>query len=93
MGTGIHNFDESKDEDEIWFGTVRMMEVIKWMISNEKTKVTDNILDTGCGNGVLLLDLSDKGFLYLNGVYHSSNATQLVQKIAAKHDKKISYKD
>ena len=38
------------------FGHARMMKVIKWIVNNIINK-TDTILDIGCGNGVLLLQL------------------------------------
>ena len=52
------------------FGLV-MEEWWKWSSGwwiNENVKVTDDNLDVECGNGVLLLELSDEGFLHLNGV-------------------------
>ena len=87
----LNNFGESKDEGEIWFGHTRMMKVVKWITNNKDIEKSHSIIDIGCGNGAMLLELADEDFTDLCGVDYSPNAIELAQNIAEEHGKNIKY--
>jgi len=88
----LRNFDDAGDEGEVWFGkglsrkvSARIVDLIK-----EDTSLPDDIsvLDIGCGNAFLLIDLAQRlrpelhqkraSFL---GLDYSSNSIELCKRI------------
>ncbi|CAH1756777.1 10239_t:CDS:2 [Entrophospora sp. SA101] len=76
------NFQEFGDIGEIWFG----QDSVEKMVISNSSKST-SILDIGCGNGHLLLELA-KNHQYTNlvGIDYSSDAIELAKNIAKDQD-------
>ncbi|CAJ0745487.1 24811_t:CDS:2 [Entrophospora sp. SA101] len=79
------NFQEFGDIGEIWFGQDSVEKMVNWVISNSSKSTS--ILDIGCGNGHLLLELA-KNHQYTNlvGIDYSSDAIELAKNIAKDQD-------
>jgi SAM-dependent methyltransferase len=72
------------------FGEESAMKMVDWVEEHyEDVKETCSVLDLGCGNGHLLLDLAELGFEDLTGIDYSPAAIQLAQKIA--QDKELDH--
>ncbi|KAF9895900.1 hypothetical protein BX616_008587, partial [Lobosporangium transversale] len=66
------------------------MKMVDWVEENyDSVKETCSILDLGCGNGHLLLDLAELGFEDLTGIDYSPAAIQLARTIAK--DKELDH--
>ena len=78
------NFEEIGDRGEIWFGEGAMNRMIRWLEKNVPT--SSNIIDVGCGNGVMSIELYEVGFKNILGVDYSSHAIELAQKIANENE-------
>ena len=76
------NFDETKDEGEIWFGESSMRRVVKWLEQNVEDKNDCSIVDIGCGNGLMSMELHETGFRNLSAIDYSEAAIVLSRKIA-----------
>ena len=61
-----------------------MNRMIRWLEKNVPT--TSNIIDVGCGNGVMCIELYEVGFKNILGVDYSSHAIELAQKIANENE-------
>ncbi|GAB1292806.1 EEF1A lysine methyltransferase 2 [Apodemus speciosus] len=59
----LRTFQEYGDTGEIWFGEESMNRLIRWM-QKHKIPLDASVLDIGTGNGVFLVELVDKLFLY-----------------------------
>lgn len=46
---------------------------------------------SGCGNGMMLIELAREGYVNLTGIDYSSNAIELSKQIAADQDLNINY--
>ncbi|XP_046452325.1 EEF1A lysine methyltransferase 2-like isoform X2 [Daphnia pulex] len=88
--TELENFKDHGDIGEIWFGKRIMDTIVKWVA--DKFEKNMSILDLGCGNGVLLIQLAQKGFHNLVGVDYSESAVVLARAIADSRQAKIYYK-
>ncbi|GBC07550.1 hypothetical protein RclHR1_07520014 [Rhizophagus clarus] len=75
------NFQENGDIGEIWFGENSVEKMVDWVLKNGSPSST-KILDIGCGNGHLLLELASNNFKNLIGIDYSSNAIKLARDIA-----------
>lgn len=53
------------------------------MLKNGNIKEDDSVIDLGCGNGMLLVELAREGFKHLLGVDYSEGAVKLASQIAA----------
>ena len=78
------NFEEIGDRGEVWFGEGAMNRMIRWLEKNVST--SSNIIDVGCGNGVMSIELYEVGFKNILGVDYSSHAIELAQKIANENE-------
>ena len=78
------NFEEIGDRGEVWFGEGAMNRMIRWLEKNVPT--SSNIIDVGCGNGVMSIELYEVGFKNILGVDYSSHAIELAQKIANENE-------
>ncbi|KAG0230434.1 hypothetical protein BGW41_002537 [Actinomortierella wolfii] len=77
------NYEDHGDIGEIWFGEDAAMKMVDWVEEHyEDEKKTCSVLDLGCGNGHLLLDLAELGFEDLTGIDYSPSAIRLAKAIA-----------
>ncbi|XP_026560725.1 EEF1A lysine methyltransferase 2 [Pseudonaja textilis] len=79
----LHNFKESGDTGDIWFGEESMTRIIRWL-EKRKIPLDTSVLDIGTGNGILLVELSKSGYTNLTGVDYSPSAIQLSKNIMQK---------
>ncbi|EDV25354.1 Protein-lysine N-methyltransferase Mettl10 [Trichoplax sp. H2] len=84
-------FQEYGDVGEIWFGRDIMNRMLSWISTSDCIEKAAPILELGCGNGVLLLELLKKGFTNLTGIDYSNYGIDLAKAIAAKNDTKINF--
>ncbi|KAF9105803.1 hypothetical protein BGX27_009434 [Mortierella sp. AM989] len=80
----VDNYKDHGDIGEIWFGEDSAMKMVDWVEEHyDQDKETCSVLDLGCGNGHLLLDLAELGFEDLTGIDYSPAAIQLARAVAA----------
>src|SRR5947209_270282 len=70
------NFPITGNIGEVWFGPAAVEKIINWVLVNAPSK-NSRILDLGCGNGHILLELATHNFNYLTGIDYSPHAIQL----------------
>lgn len=87
----IKNFHSRGDPGEIWFGEDIVDRLIRWMNKSEHIKKDASIVDIGCGNGMLLVDLANNGFTNLTGIDYSENAIKLAKSVAEKNKVDINF--
>lgn len=87
----IENFNDHGDIGEIWFGSKSVTKMISWIRSNNISQ-NASILDVGCGNAHLLIELYNVGYKNSLGIDYSANAVCLAQTVCRKMDKTISFK-
>lgn len=87
----IKNYHNHGDVGEIWFDEDSQIRIINWIIKQD-IKDDTRIIDLGCGNGMLLIELAREGYTNLLGVDYSPKAVELAQSIATDQDLKIDYK-
>ncbi|KAL5014464.1 hypothetical protein ScPMuIL_008734 [Solemya velum] len=77
----LETFEDIGDVGEIWFGEDSQNRVARWL---EKSAISPetSVLDLGCGNGAMLIELRNNGFTNLTGIDYSSGAIQLAKKVA-----------
>ncbi|KAF9925869.1 hypothetical protein FBU30_004425 [Linnemannia zychae] len=86
----VINFKDHGDIGEIWFGEDSAVKMVDWVEEHyEDEKETCAILDLGCGNGHLLLDLAELGFEDLTGIDYSPAAIELAKAVA--EDKELDH--
>lgn len=84
-GNELAEFQASGDEGECWFGVQLQKRIVDWL----KRRVADSrlilsdccLVDIGCGNGLMLLQLVKAGFRSLIGIDYSENAIQLARSV------------
>lgn len=92
-GREIANYRTHGDVGEVWFDEDSQLRVIKWMLKRANTLPTDaRIIDLGCGNGMMLIELAREGYTNLTGTDYSPLAIQLAQSIASDQGISISYR-
>ncbi|CRG96715.1 methyltransferase, putative [Plasmodium gallinaceum] len=74
------NYEESNIELEEWFEE-NCDKIINWIETNFKEQKNIAILDIGCGNGLFLYKLYEKGFVNLHGLDFSNTAIELSKKL------------
>lgn len=87
----ISNYSNNGRVGEIWMEESQHR-VIKWM-QNNNIKTRDSIVDLGCGNGMILIELAQEGFNNLTGIDYSSHAIELAKNVAKDQDVNITYKE
>ncbi|XP_074600652.1 EEF1A lysine methyltransferase 2 [Brevipalpus obovatus] len=77
----LKNYETHQDPGEIWFGCGLKSKIVRWIMNN----VTDEgkcILDIGCGNGHMLVDLAKQGnFSKLIGIDYAPSSIELARKV------------
>jgi SAM-dependent methyltransferase len=79
------NFKEIGDIGEIWFGEDSVERMVEWVAENVTDPQT-RIIDLGCGNGHLLLELANEGYKNLHGIDYSESAIVLAKSITQQRD-------
>jgi 2-polyprenyl-3-methyl-5-hydroxy-6-metoxy-1,4-benzoquinol methylase len=74
------SFEEMGDVGEVWFGENAMLRMVRWLESH--VSPDSSIIDLGCGNGLLSIELFEAGFKDVTGVDYSESAIQLANKVA-----------
>lgn len=87
----LNQFDRFGDAGEIWFGHDIVNRLKKWLNNSNLVKQEAKIVDLGCGNGMLLVELATEGFENLTGLDYSENAVTLCKKVAEKHKMNINF--
>lgn len=82
----LENFRNFGDIGDIWFGKNVMKKIVSWIKSYPEVTPNSKIIDIGCGNGVLLLELFKNGFDNLFGMDYSETAVTLAREIAHKNN-------
>lgn len=78
----LENFKSHGDVGEIWFGKGSSLNVVKWICTKSNLdKENDAIVDIGCGNGMMLVELAKRGFKQLVGVDYSRKAIDLANEV------------
>ena len=83
------NFDCDGDVGEVWFGEEASARIIDWLEDKcQEGELSQDapVLDVGCGNGVLSVDLSKAGWTDVTGVDYSPGAVALARKIASQEE-------
>ncbi|CAG8656368.1 4550_t:CDS:2 [Ambispora leptoticha] len=75
------NFIANGDIGEIWFGENAAEKMVNWILKHAPNK-SIKILELGCGNGHILLDLASHNYTNLTGIDYSLNAIELAKSIA-----------
>ncbi|KAK3103140.1 hypothetical protein FSP39_016764 [Pinctada imbricata] len=75
------SFSDTGDVGEIWFGEDIQERVLDWIENCKEIDQSDPIIDVGCGNGVLLVELAQRGYTDLVGVDYSEGAIKLAKSI------------
>jgi len=87
----LDNYKDHGDVGDVWFGEDSALRVIKWMSSSDDVSTDDSIVDLGCGNGMMLIELAREGFTNLTGVDYSEAAVKLAEAVALSQELKINY--
>lgn len=90
--TEINNYISHGDVGEIWFDEDSQIRVLNWMLKCDSISESDSIVDLGCGNGMMLIELAREGFTQLTGLDYSPKGVQLAQSIADDQELEIKYK-
>lgn len=88
----IKNYKNHGDVGEIWFDEDSQIRVINWIMKQDELADDIAIIDLGCGNGMLLIELAREGYTNLLGVDYSPKAVELAQSIAKDQELNINYK-
>lgn len=80
----VKNFKDHGDIGEIWFGEESEDALVKWLNENIEHFTHKKVLDVGCGNGHLLLQLLSLGCKNLTGIDYSQQAIELAKAVVMK---------
>lgn len=69
------------DIGEIWFGEDCQERLLDWIEDCDEIVQDDSIIDLGCGNAAMLIELRKRGFTNLTGVDYSQKAVDLASSI------------
>ena len=93
--TEIENFDSHGDPGEVWFGEEAAARVVAWLEDREtegELQYSNRLVDLGCGNGMLCVDLAQAGWLNVTGLDYSPGAVELARKVAARCGVEVEYR-
>ncbi|KZT73693.1 S-adenosyl-L-methionine-dependent methyltransferase [Daedalea quercina L-15889] len=81
----LANFQEIRDEGEVWFGEDSVEKMVDWALEHVPTDPPPTILEVGAGNGNLLFALHEAGYASgrMCGLDYSADAVKLAQAIAS----------
>ncbi|XP_054156998.1 EEF1A lysine methyltransferase 2-like [Oppia nitens] len=87
----LKNFEEFEDSGDVWFGRKNNQRIVQWICRHLTTTDDDNkqqskILDIGCGNGYMLLELAKHGYRRLVGIDYSSTSIDLCRRLLAANE-------
>ncbi|XP_062583846.1 EEF1A lysine methyltransferase 2-like [Saccostrea cucullata] len=85
-GREIKSFNDFGDVGEIWFGEDSQERVLDWLEDCDSVTTDDPVLDLGCGNGMMLIEMTRRGYTNLTGVDYSNGAIELAKAIAEKEE-------
>ncbi|XP_050079111.1 EEF1A lysine methyltransferase 2 [Anopheles maculipalpis] len=90
----LKNFHDHGDCGDIWFDEDCQLRIATWIGNRENNiKLDDSIIDLGCGNGMMLIELAQNGFENLTGIDYSPKAIELAKAICKEHKyPNINYK-
>ncbi|KAF7493663.1 Protein-lysine N-methyltransferase efm4 [Sarcoptes scabiei] len=75
----LKNFVEFGDRGETWFGKLPTKQIITWIVDNIPRN--DRICDIGCGNGLVLGELSKYQYSNLYGLDYSSKSIEFCENL------------
>lgn len=81
----IKNYSSHGDVGEVWFGEDSEFRILRWLKSSTIVSPNDTVIDLGCGNGMMLVELAREGFTHLVGVDYSEAAINLAKSVASSH--------
>lgn len=87
----IANYKNHGDVGTIWFDEDSQLRIINWILKQNAFSNDVSIVDVGCGNGMLLIELAREGFSNLLGVDYSEGAIELAKQIAKDQELNIRY--
>uniref|UniRef100_A0A182PHP5 Protein-lysine N-methyltransferase n=1 Tax=Anopheles epiroticus TaxID=199890 RepID=A0A182PHP5_9DIPT len=89
----INNYRDHGDVGEVWFDEDSQNRIIGWIARQEDAiKADDSIIDLGCGNGMMLIELAREGYTNLTGIDYSPKAIELSKAICRDQDLNINYR-
>ncbi|XP_053663711.1 EEF1A lysine methyltransferase 2 [Anopheles marshallii] len=89
----IANYRDHGDVGEVWFDEDSQNRIITWIARQEdEIQTNDSIIDLGCGNGMMLIELAREGYTDLTGIDYSPKAIELSKAICQDQDLNINYK-
>ncbi|XP_076812359.1 EEF1A lysine methyltransferase 2-like isoform X3 [Clavelina lepadiformis] len=77
----LEDFRDNEDPGTEWFGHNVAKRIVKWVKESNILSKESTIIDIGCGNGLLLLELAKLGYTNLCGVDYSKGALKLAKNI------------
>ncbi|KAI8084172.1 S-adenosyl-L-methionine-dependent methyltransferase [Gilbertella persicaria] len=81
-----NNFDELGDIGEVWFGEESVERMVEWVTEHVQDP-NSRMVDLGCGNGHLLLELAQEGYKQLHGIDYSESAITLAKAVAQQRER------
>jgi len=86
-------FAETEDPGEVWFGEEAAARMVNWLADHpEEVSPTSRVLDVGCGNGCLSVDLAKEGFQVV-GCDYSSASIALATKVAQQAEVEVEFQE
>ncbi|ODM97963.1 Protein-lysine N-methyltransferase mettl10 [Orchesella cincta] len=102
LGTKNYWEDNFKDElndfknhgiiGDVWFGEDIMYKVVNYLSDCHLVTEESKIVDLGCGNGVMILELAREGFKNLTGLDYSENAIELSKTLVTTNEHDATFK-
>ncbi|KAK7575916.1 hypothetical protein V9T40_012202 [Parthenolecanium corni] len=77
----LKNYKDHGNVGEVWFGEESILRIIQWLKKHLPGSERDSIVDLGCGNGMMLIEMAREGYENLTGYDYSEQAIQLAMSI------------